>query len=96
MPLIKITTKLTLERRQWTQYSREAPPGSGYCEDQGVYRRIVKSWHVNGLKVWSREIDREDEPAHVWIHEAVFGGAGGWTSRFKGMPGVFWKDGKPA
>lgn len=92
---MKIKTTLTLHRRQWTKYSRNCPRGSGYCHDQGVYRCIIKRWIWRGIVLWSREIDREDEPVFVWIAAATIGPVN-WKSKFDGMPGVFWPDGKPA
>ena len=62
-----------LMRCPWTRYSRDNPPGSGYCEDQGVNIERCTEWRVFGLLLWRRrEVVRELMP-HEWISGATLG-----------------------
>ena len=62
-----------LMRCPWTRYSRENPPGSGYCEDQGVRIEQWTEWRLRGLLLWrTREVVRELMP-HEWISSATLG-----------------------
>lgn len=71
MELIK--TKLKVERRDWTNYSHRNPRGSGYCEDQGVRQYLVKEYYLCGKLIWSKDIDVEDVPLALAIHQDIFG-----------------------
>ena len=62
-----------LMRCPWTQYSRENPPGSGYCEAQGVNIERWTEWRLWGVLVWRRrEVVRELMP-HEWISAETLG-----------------------
>jgi hypothetical protein len=61
-------------RCEWRRYSRACPPGSGYCEEQGVNIERWTEWHLWGLLLWRRrEVVRELMP-HEWISSATLGG----------------------
>jgi hypothetical protein len=60
-------------RCEWRRYSRACPPGSGYCEDQGVNIEQWTEWRLRGLLLWRRrEVVRELMP-HEWISSATLG-----------------------
>jgi hypothetical protein len=60
-------------RCEWRRYSRACPPGSGYCEDQGVNIEQWTEWRFLGLLLWRRrEVVRELMP-HEWISGATLG-----------------------
>ena len=62
-----------LMRCRWTRYSRNAPAGSGYCEDQGTNIERWTEWRLWGFLLWRhREVVRELMP-HEWISEATLG-----------------------
>lgn len=83
--MLGFTTDTVVFRHIWTRYSRDCPRGSGYCADQGQYYRLVKRFFLCGRKVWTRELDREEIPPHVWINSAIFGSTlgCGWVSKFQ-------------
>lgn len=62
-----------LMRCQWARYSRDCPPGSGYCEDQGTNIEQWTEWRLWGFLLWRRrEVVRELMP-HEWISSATLG-----------------------
>lgn len=78
---IMISTHISVERYTWTQYSRDCPRGSGYCEDQGQYQLLVKRWKFKGFTIWKKVLDREEVPSHVWISAGALGYTD-WRSKF--------------
>lgn len=72
-----------VERWAWRRYSKRAPRGSGYCEDQGERYLLIRRWKLHGITVWRREVDCEEIPAHVWIHASIGGYYGEWKSKFQ-------------
>lgn len=69
-----------LLRCTWTRYSRNCPPGSGYCEEQGVNIERWTEWRVGRLLLWRRrEVVRNLMPRE-WISSAT-------------LPSVGWNDG---
>lgn len=75
-----ITTDHAVFRQDWIFRGREVAP---YCEDQGVRYILFKRYYLWGWQFWSREVDREELPPHVWISQAIFGNSSGWESKFK-------------
>lgn len=68
-----MTKTQRLMRCEWRRYSRACPPGSGYCEDQGVNIEQWTEWRLCGLLLWRRrEVVRELMP-HEWISSATLG-----------------------
>ena len=68
-----MTKTQRLMRCEWRRYSRACPPGSGYCEDQGVNIEQWTEWRLRGLLLWRRrEVVRELMP-HEWISGATLG-----------------------
>jgi len=68
-----VTKTQRLMRCEWRRYSRACPPGSGYCEDQGVNIEQWTEWRAWGLLLWRRrEVGRELMP-HEWISSATLG-----------------------
>ncbi len=47
----------------------------------GGIQCLIKEWRVFGVKVWSREIDRETVPGWVEIQVATLGSTE-WRSKF--------------
>jgi hypothetical protein len=72
MPLLTSTTERLAFT--WTQYSRENPRGSGYCEDSGAYVADVTTWRLLGLKVWTRRVKVRDIPTGEYVAAACLGG----------------------
>jgi len=66
-------TKLHVERRDWINYSHRNPRGSGYCEDQGSRQYLVKRYYIFGWLIWSSDVDSEDIPLALAIHQDIFG-----------------------
>jgi hypothetical protein len=68
-----VTKTQRLMRCEWRRYSRACPPGSGYCEDQGVNIEQWTEWRLWGRLLWRRrEVVRELMP-HEWISSATLG-----------------------
>lgn len=76
------TTDHIVLQQDWTTYDRDCPRGSGYCADQGRNYILFKRFYLWGWKFWTREVDREELPSHVWITQVCLRSSGNWKSKF--------------
>lgn len=68
-----IRTTIHVYRHEWTKYSRECPPDSGYCEDQGIKFTLRKRTYLGLLRIRDQVLAEEDMPSWAWIQEACLG-----------------------
>jgi hypothetical protein len=50
---------------------------------------LEKVWTLFGWPIWTKEIDREEIPAHVLIELGAMGSTD-WKSKWSGRPEVWW------
>lgn len=70
-----LTVATSVVRVDWRRHDAQNPPGSGYVAEQGTYLARVREWRLFGVRVWRRELDREEVP--LWA--VAQHGATGWT-----------------
>lgn len=53
------------------------------------HQLLLREWRLWGVRVWSRELDREDVPVWASIQLACLGSSD-WRSKFNDVPGIEW------
>jgi hypothetical protein len=61
--------------------------GSGYCEEQNKYNRMIKSFKLFGKTIFKYVMEYELIPSHVWLSVATLGyDSSNWTSKWAKHP----------
>ena len=71
-------------RRYGTTYSRDCPPGSGYCHEHWDKQYLVRDYTLFGIRIWRTTLDQEDVPLFVQIQLSTVGSTD-WESKFSGL-----------
>ena len=77
----KITTRIYVKRKAWTEYDSRCPPGSGYCKEHHDRQYLRKEWMLWSKCIFYRTLDTEDVPLFVAIQQATIGYSE-WQSKF--------------
>lgn len=77
----------SIYKTRYGSYKRGTNYGSGYCEEQERYNRMIRTIKFFGKKVFKYVMEYEHIPSNVWISIATVGyDTSGWKSKWRNHP----------